>query len=211
MIVAEGHGQGGRPDGSDARPAVVANVPIGLALFASLTSQVGDGLTRLTEQAFTLPDDLQYRRHGLIFGAAPRGQDDPARNHRYGVRAQHPQLCPPVRLPRPAARPHLGGRSAGIDRHLVAGDSDRDAVGRGLARTHVRVRDAAAGRRRRHDRDRARDRHLPGGRGAPQCPVERRDRARRHRVRTAGYSPTPGPRRSPGPSSWPRCRPRTTS
>ena len=50
-------------------PAVVANVPVGLALFASLTSQVGDGLTRLTEQAFTLPGDLQYRRHGLIFGA----------------------------------------------------------------------------------------------------------------------------------------------
>ena len=50
-------------------PAVVANVPIGLALFASLTSQVGDGLTRLTEQAFTLPDDLAYQRHGLIFGA----------------------------------------------------------------------------------------------------------------------------------------------
>ncbi len=50
-------------------PAVVANVPIGLALFASLTSQVGDGLTRLTEQAFSLPDDLTYRRHGLIFGA----------------------------------------------------------------------------------------------------------------------------------------------
>ena len=50
-------------------PAVVANVPIGLALFASLTSQVGDGLTRLTEQAFTLPDDLVYQRHGLIFGA----------------------------------------------------------------------------------------------------------------------------------------------
>ena len=50
-------------------PGVVANVPIGLALFASVTSQVGDGLTRLTEQAFTLPNDLVYRRHGLIFGA----------------------------------------------------------------------------------------------------------------------------------------------
>ena len=50
-------------------PAVVANVPVGLALFASLTSQVGDGMTRLTEQAFTLPNDLRYRRHGLIFGA----------------------------------------------------------------------------------------------------------------------------------------------
>ena len=50
-------------------PAVVANVPVGLAVFASLTSQVGDGLTRLTEQAFTLPNDLRYQRHGLIFGA----------------------------------------------------------------------------------------------------------------------------------------------
>ena len=50
-------------------PAVVANVPVGLALLASVTSEVGDGLTRLTEQAFTLPDDLSYQRHGLIFGA----------------------------------------------------------------------------------------------------------------------------------------------
>ena len=30
---------------------------------------VGDRLTRLTEQAFTLPGDLAYQRHGLIFGA----------------------------------------------------------------------------------------------------------------------------------------------
>ncbi len=50
-------------------PAVVANVPIGLALFASVTSQIGDGLTRLTEQAFALPNDLAYQRHGMIFGA----------------------------------------------------------------------------------------------------------------------------------------------
>ena len=50
-------------------PAVVANVPVGLAIFASLTSEVGDGLTRLTEQAFTLPDDLRYQRHGMIFGS----------------------------------------------------------------------------------------------------------------------------------------------
>ena len=55
-------------------PAVVANVPIGLALFASITSQVGDGLTRLTEQAFALPNDLAYRRHGLIFGARLAGK-----------------------------------------------------------------------------------------------------------------------------------------
>ncbi len=55
-------------------PAVVANVPIGLALFASVTSQIGDGLTRLTEQAFALPNDLAYRRHGLIFGARLAGK-----------------------------------------------------------------------------------------------------------------------------------------
>ena len=55
-------------------PAVVANVPIGLALFASITSQIGDGLTRLTEQAFALPNDLAYRRHGLIFGARLAGK-----------------------------------------------------------------------------------------------------------------------------------------
>ena len=75
-------------------PAVVANVPIGLALFASLTSQVGDGLTRLTEQAFTLPDDLAYQRHGLIFGAQACGRDDPPANHRHGVRAQHSATMP---------------------------------------------------------------------------------------------------------------------
>ncbi|MCY4284162.1 MAG: conjugal transfer protein TraG N-terminal domain-containing protein [Thiotrichales bacterium] len=50
-------------------PAVVANVPLGLALFASTTSAVGDGLTRLTEQTFALPNDLAYQRHGLLFGA----------------------------------------------------------------------------------------------------------------------------------------------
>ena len=50
-------------------PAVVADVPIGLALFASVTSEIGDGLTQLTEQAFALPNDLAYRRHGMIFGA----------------------------------------------------------------------------------------------------------------------------------------------
>ena len=94
-------------------PAVVANVPIGLALFASLTSQVGDGLTRLTEQAFTLPNDLQYQRHGLIFGAQARSQDDPARDHRHGVREERPQLRPPMRLPCPAARPYLGRRPPG--------------------------------------------------------------------------------------------------
>ncbi len=50
-------------------PANVANVPIGLALMASFTSQVGDYLTRSAELVFGLPEDLNYSRNGMIYGA----------------------------------------------------------------------------------------------------------------------------------------------
>ena len=148
-------------------PAVVANVPIGLALFASLTSQVGDGLTRLTEQAFTLPDDLAYRRHGLIFGARLAGATTRleitdavfARNMRnYSRQCIFHALL-------------LGHISAddlqGKHRHLGAGHRRGHAIGGRLARAHVRVRHKAAGGGHRGHAGRARDRHLPGpARGA---------------------------------------------
>ena len=160
-------------------PAVVANVPIGLALFASLTSQVGDGLTRLTEQAFTLPNDLAYQRHGLIFGARLAGKATRleitdavfARNLR-----NYARQCI---FPCPAAGAHVRRRSQGVDRHLVAGDGDGLAVGRGVARAHVRVRDPPGGGGHRRHADRPRDRDLPGRRGAAQRAVERRDRPSR--------------------------------
>ena len=50
-------------------PANVANVPLGLALMASFTSQVGDYLTRSAELVFGLPDDLNYSKNGMIYGA----------------------------------------------------------------------------------------------------------------------------------------------
>ncbi|MXO71770.1 conjugal transfer protein TraG N-terminal domain-containing protein [Alteraurantiacibacter buctensis] len=50
-------------------PATVANVPLGLALMASFTSQVGDYLTRSAELVFGLPDDLNYSKNGMIYGA----------------------------------------------------------------------------------------------------------------------------------------------
>ena len=50
-------------------PATVANVPLGLALMASFTSQAGDYLTRSAELVFGLPDDLNYSRNGMIYGA----------------------------------------------------------------------------------------------------------------------------------------------
>jgi conjugal transfer mating pair stabilization protein TraG len=50
-------------------PATVASVPLGLALMASFTSQVGDYLTRSAELVFGLPSDLDYSRNGMIYGA----------------------------------------------------------------------------------------------------------------------------------------------
>lgn len=50
-------------------PANVSNVPLGLGLMASFTSQVGDYLTGSAEVVFGLPGDLNYSRGGMIYGA----------------------------------------------------------------------------------------------------------------------------------------------
>lgn len=50
-------------------PAVVSNVPIGLAAIASFSSQIGDWLTEQAEMVFVMPDALQYRTNGIIYGA----------------------------------------------------------------------------------------------------------------------------------------------
>ena len=50
-------------------PANISNVPLGLALIASFTSQVGDYLTGSAEVVFGLPGDLNYSKNGMIYGA----------------------------------------------------------------------------------------------------------------------------------------------
>lgn len=50
-------------------PTNVSNVPLGLALMASFTSQVGDYLTGSAEVVFGLPGDLNYSKNGMIYGA----------------------------------------------------------------------------------------------------------------------------------------------
>lgn len=57
-------------------PAIVDNVPLGAALFGSMTSQVGNLLTGLFETAFQvipgpggLPSELAYQQNGLMFGS----------------------------------------------------------------------------------------------------------------------------------------------
>ncbi len=46
---------------------VVGNVPLGLAVFAGISSNVGDWLTRRFETVFSLPDDFRYQRSGALF------------------------------------------------------------------------------------------------------------------------------------------------
>ena len=140
-----------------------------------------------------------------------RGQGDAARDHRRGVREERPQLCPPVRLPCAAAR--------ATSRPTICASrptSGRWSPPRARRRPGPRRRACsssrpAAGRRRGHDRDRARDRHLPGGRRAAQCPVGRRDRARRHGVRAADLPGRADGRAGAGRAAGGAPRPPTTS
>lgn len=50
-------------------PATVANVPLGLGLMASFTSQLGDWLTRTAETVFVMPVALQMQNNGIVYGA----------------------------------------------------------------------------------------------------------------------------------------------
>jgi hypothetical protein len=49
-------------------PRAVANVPIGLGIFAHAMSKVGDWLTGAFETVFALPDDVKFRKNGTLFG-----------------------------------------------------------------------------------------------------------------------------------------------
>ncbi len=56
-------------DRTGSAPAqTVSNVPIGLASLAHGTSKIGDWLTTTFETVFSLPDDVQLRKNGTLFG-----------------------------------------------------------------------------------------------------------------------------------------------
>ncbi len=48
---------------------VISGVPTGVGFFAWATSGVGSGLTKVMEEAFSLPDALRYSENGLLRGA----------------------------------------------------------------------------------------------------------------------------------------------
>ena len=50
-------------------PSQVANVPYGLAAIASFVSEIGFKMTEIAEQVYSLPNDIQYHKTGMIFGS----------------------------------------------------------------------------------------------------------------------------------------------
>ena len=50
-------------------PATVDNVPMGLGLLASFTTQIGDWLTQTAETVFVMPSELNYSTNGMVYGA----------------------------------------------------------------------------------------------------------------------------------------------
>ncbi len=55
--------------GIDIKPRAIDHVPLSLALFASVTSEIGIGITELFETVFHLPDDLTYNKTGMLMGS----------------------------------------------------------------------------------------------------------------------------------------------
>lgn len=47
----------------------IDNIPFSLALTAHIVSSLGNWLTNIFEMNFSLPEDLQYNRNGLLFGS----------------------------------------------------------------------------------------------------------------------------------------------
>lgn len=55
--------------GIDLKPRIVDNVPLSLAIFASITSRIGIGFTEAVETVFHLPNDMAYNKTGMLMGS----------------------------------------------------------------------------------------------------------------------------------------------
>jgi conjugal transfer mating pair stabilization protein TraG len=64
---------------------VVANVPLGLAEMAGVSSQIGQWLTTNAEALFNVPNNQQYNQNGLIYGARLMDEVQSAQIDRAGL------------------------------------------------------------------------------------------------------------------------------
>ena len=56
-------------DRVDKSEYAVDKVPLGLGVLANLTTSIGYSLTNLTDQIFTMPDDLLYSKTGMVMAS----------------------------------------------------------------------------------------------------------------------------------------------
>ena len=99
-------------------PANVSNVPLGLALMASFTSQVGDYLTGSAEVVFGLPGDLNYSQERHDLRRAALRCDAVLAHFRSRIRRQSRRAFPAMRVLRRAARPLFDEGARRDERHL---------------------------------------------------------------------------------------------
>lgn len=94
----------------------VANVPLGLAVFASAESHIGYWLTRVSETVFALPGDISFEKTGFMFGSR-------AIKDRQNVRFYDPNLVSSLaNLTKDCVYPELNNDAAFFNQIMASGD-----------------------------------------------------------------------------------------
>lgn len=117
----------------------VANVPLGLAVFASAESHIGYWLTKVSETVFALPGDISFEKTGFMFGSR-------AIKDRQSVRFYDPNLVSSLtNLTKDCVYPELNNDGAFFDQIMKSGDIWADIAPQMNPGLLVQVYDNAAG------------------------------------------------------------------
>lgn len=117
----------------------VANVPLGLAVFASAESHIGYWLTRVSETVFALPNDISFQKTGFMFGAR-------AIRDRMNVRFYDPNLVSSLtNLTKDCIYPELNNNASFFNQIMQSGDIWADVGPQMNPGLLVQVYDSAAG------------------------------------------------------------------
>ena len=117
----------------------VANVPLGLAVFASAESHIGYWLTRVSETVFALPNDINFQKTGFMFGAR-------AIKDRQSVRFYDPNLVSSLtNLTKDCVYPELNNNAAFFNQIMQSGNIWADLGPQMNPGVLVQVYDSSAG------------------------------------------------------------------
>lgn len=117
----------------------VANVPLGLAVFASAESHIGYWLTRVSETVFALPADINFQSTGFMFGSR-------AIKDRMSVRFYDPNLVSSLtNLTKDCVYPELNNNAAFFDQIMKSGNIWADIAPQMNPGLLVQVYDSTAG------------------------------------------------------------------